>query len=281
MIAPAAHHEQLVKLSKCIKVLGSAWQEALQELHNAQRNMLELNSITINSAIRSCALAGEWQQALWMLSQMTNGNLEPDVISFMVAMTSCKREQRWPEAILVLADAQDSAVSMDKSLCTTAVSICSKANSWEKALVTFHTASHHGIRADNSMHNSLVVTGGKDGDSPWTNSVEQLATMRQLDVPRSAMSFGSMISCCGNCGEWTGSIAFLHEMHLALGLTLPACTSAVIACVKGREGGSALRLLDQMVVSQLLPTLVTYGGALAAARDDWATALSLFQHLRL
>ncbi|CAL1171564.1 unnamed protein product [Cladocopium goreaui] len=66
----------LVKLSKCIKVLGSAWQEALQELHNAQRNMLELNSITINSAIRSCALAGEWQQALWMLSQMTNGNLE-------------------------------------------------------------------------------------------------------------------------------------------------------------------------------------------------------------
>lgn len=281
MIAPAAHHEQLVKLSKCIKVLGSAWQEALQELHNAQRNMLELNSITINSAIRSCALAGEWQQALWMLSQMTNGNLEPDVISFTVAMTSCKREQRWPEAILVLADAQDSAVSMDKSLCTTAVSICSKANSWEKALVTFHTASHHGIRADNSMHNSLVVTGGKDGDSPWTNSVEQLAIMRELDVPRSAMSFGSMISCCGNCGEWTGSIAFLHEMHLALGLTLPACTSAVIACVKGREGGSALRLLDQMVVSQLLPTLVTYGGALAAARDDWATALSLFQHLRL
>jgi len=191
-------------------------------------------------------------------------------------MTSCKQEQRWPEAILLLGDATDSSTPIDQSLCTTTVSICSKA-AWERALVVFHTASRHRIQAHHSMHNSLVASSG----GAWERCVTELTTMQQLDIERSPISFGSMISCCGNCAHWTGSLAFLQKMHEDLGLSLPACTSAVIACVGAKEGGRALRLLDRMVVSQILPTLVTYGGALVAAREDWSTALALFAHLPL
>eukprot|EP00434_Breviolum_minutum_P043890 symbB.v1.2.039143.t1/scaffold6369.1/size18677/3 len=160
----------------------------------------------------------------------------PDVISYTVAMTSCKQEQRWPEAILLLGDATDSFTPIDQSLCTTTVSICSKA-AWERALVVFHTASRHRIQAHHSMHNSLVASSG----GAWERCVTELTTMQQLDIERSPISFGSMISCCGNCAHWTGSLAFLQKMHEDLGLSLPACTSAVIACVGAKEGGRALR----------------------------------------
>ncbi|CAK9078452.1 unnamed protein product [Durusdinium trenchii] len=278
-----------------IKALGrtEAWEQALQRLFDAKENNLELNVITFNCAIGACARAGKSKQVLLMLAEMVKSEIEADHFIYFNALSSCKRQRdQWPQALSFLLAAACSGITLEKGGYTEAVTMCSRAGVWRKAWEVFDEAVSRGVRPNTILRNSLVATHGEKGGEwlrvrpkpsrfRWPQAQAQLTEMQRSSIRLDQNSFASMLACCGDSAHWTGAIYFLDRMHQAVALTLPACTAAVIACVRSGEGPRGLRLLQQMVVSQILPDKVLYGGALAAAKgiEDWPMALSLMNHL--
>ncbi|CAJ1460127.1 unnamed protein product [Effrenium voratum] len=250
-----------------------AWQEALRCLLDAEKTLLQLSTIHINAAASACARAGERQQVAALLHEIWDRALQADVISYSAVMTSQKADSQWPEVLHLLNEVESNAIVPDNPLCTSAVSACSKSAAWAEALL----ALRPGIRPDTSLLNSLAKAPKGDTPGLWTRSAEQLAIMRQLAIPLNPLSFGSALVACGH--DWTAALELLQGMHQSVGLTLPACSSTVVACVRSHMTDIALRLLDQMVVSQMLPTMFTYGSALGAAAD-WLAALAILDHMR-
>ncbi|CAJ1367618.1 unnamed protein product, partial [Effrenium voratum] len=134
---------QLVATSKAITACekGSTWPAALQLLHAAAREKLQLDTIIMNSAISACEKGGAWQQALLLLTSFPKRQLlRDDVISFNAAISACEKADHWRLALHLLEKTWRTKLRASIITFNAAISACGKGLQWQTAIALMQEA---------------------------------------------------------------------------------------------------------------------------------------------
>merc|ERR1711879_965309 len=92
------------------------------------------------------------------------------------------------------------------------------------------------------------------------------------------MTYTTVISACGKCGQWQEALTLLEEMHRGrLESNAVSHNAAISACQKAKETAKALQSFQKMRQRFLGPDTITYSSAISACEQDvdWQQALHL------
>lgn len=211
-----------------------------------------------NAAIDACARARpvRLDTSFEILQFVTNGapRLRPNVYTFGALMNAISRAGQVDTAVKLLESMEkESGVSPNAVVYQSAVTAAANAEPArpDVALQLLERARAANVPLTVIGYNAAITAASRAAD--WKLAVKLLRTM-QLAEPGStlpqpdAVTYGTVMAACENCGEWRQVLQLGDEMQSTAGLSLDgmAITSALHACQQLGLASMAVNYLDLM-----------------------------------
>ncbi|CAJ1401389.1 unnamed protein product [Effrenium voratum] len=276
---------QLVATSKAITACekGSTWPAALQLLHAAAREKLQLDTIIMNSAISACEKGGAWQQALLLLTSFPKRQLLRDVISFNAAISACEKGDHWRLALHLLGETWRTKLRASIITFNAAISACGKGLQWQTAIALMQEAKEGQLEA--SIVSFSACIAACEAGQQWVAALDLLTALQDEHLSSNEVPWNSAISACSISGNWPLSLELLGAMQRkAVTPDVYSYTAVISGYGHGElwdaQWQQAMHLFAELCARHQ-PNIVSYGAAVSACEKgaQWQIALALLQEL--
>lgn len=257
------------------------WQMALITAEELMLFGPEPDSITLNTAVSTCASARAWRAAVSTINVAQRWlDVIPDSISLNTAMSACERAQEW-EYSLALFYCEMPRLRIEPTLVSfnAAISTCAAAGLWQAALHLLESMSGCRLRPDVVSCNSVLTSCGRGFE--WRRAVQLLRTMQTLEEPRpDLVSFNTALAAVANSrerGDWERALALLEAMQKERLLPdLISFNTAMDTCTGSQRWEVVLQLLEDLRQHGLRADLHTATAAASACAHGEQWQLGLF-----
>eukprot|EP00434_Breviolum_minutum_P045043 symbB.v1.2.040304.t1/scaffold7134.1/size13104/1 len=246
-------------ISSCAKSMNWLW--AMQLLDDLQQSELETDGISFNAALSAAA---GWQTAFRLLEQMDLCQLQRDIVSFNAAISACD----WQHALMLLEKMQCLLMQPQTITCSSAITSCGLEGRWEEALHLFESLDHPDLIALNAL-----ISACEKG-AAWQAALDLTFVTLPSSLRANLITYNAALSACEKSGQWQHALAILAQLSDKDAISYNACISA---CGGVSQWQPALLLMSE-VQSQGLADVVTCAASVDACSQAglWQQALLIF-----
>ncbi|CAM9780566.1 unnamed protein product, partial [Hapterophycus canaliculatus] len=217
------------------------------------------DSVSFNSAMEACAIAGRWREGVELLPRMLEVGVRPNVCSYAAHLACLRAGGLWERALLVLeemsAGREGGGVKPDLGCYAAVMSTLGEVGKWEQALDLLRLLQRQGVARATAWAAEQGVGQGGEPAGAASFDAERLAA------------------------EATGGRAGISSSPSA-GPNLVCYNAALAACAKAREGTAALDLLEEMEGRGIFDT-ASFNCAMLACRGkgQWQKATAILDRM--
>lgn len=260
----------------CAKATQWRWAQELFGVPETVR--LQHSLVLCNSVLSACRdgrdARASWPRGLQLLQAARRMALRPDVVSHSTALLGCS--ENWPWSLQLLELAEANQIGFNSAL--TAL----RSDAWDMAselLQNMQQCSH----LPDVFAFTIAIGFNTDSDTCWRQGMEMMEMlMEESQVKPNSATLNSLIETCERSCEWPLTLWLLHGHQLPRA-TAVTYSAAMMTCIQGSLWTLALQLLEEMRQVGLQRDLVALGSGLAAAEmgREWRTGLDILQQLFL
>eukprot|EP00434_Breviolum_minutum_P015400 symbB.v1.2.013570.t1/scaffold963.1/size148485/10 len=237
----------LVTFGAAIAACGKRWQMALCLREDMSQARLEVNIISCNSVMNSCAEESQWEMAIQLLAQIRKDKLLPTVVSQNTLLLALANGNEWQTALDVLKQ----MLEKDESSYNTVIDALAQVGQWERSLCILQVMLEETVRPNRISFNSAVNACANDGS--WLMALALLERMEKEQLELNAIGLSSAVTACSRGRQWAMALDILHAVQAQQALPdTMSCNSAIKAC-----GGQWWRIFD-LLCCMPFPDLITY-----------------------
>ncbi|CAL1143550.1 unnamed protein product [Cladocopium goreaui] len=298
--APKQSFKPFFKALKESKSRGD-WFKALNVLHQARRQGLELNKVLTTSALSSCAGAAssaetaprlrgaeplaQWRWAVNLLESMRQAELETNLFAWSACVSACEKSQLsqkdvlsrdlWSLGLQFLAKAASEDCGVNVVPTSAAIACCEKTRrcgQWDRAIHLLQQMPTSSVEANVISLGAVLSSCQKS--FCWGTTLELLGAAKQRGLQPNTIVVNAAISVCQKFQTWEAALELLGPNSSAVSFG---------AALGAFEPGSwfwSLQLFTCMTQQTLQPMVSTWNSALSSASAKWRWASEILGRIR-
>ncbi|CAJ1396021.1 unnamed protein product [Effrenium voratum] len=169
--------------TRAMAACDQKWQVSLTMMSNMAVLSLEVDQVTCNSALSSCARVAAWATTVSMMRFGT------DQATLSTCRGACAKVAKWELPLELLDASLGLRVCPDVIDFGVTLSACEKAGHWQRSLDLIGSISKDALQPDRASFHSCM------GSASWTVSLQELAVMASVLTP-TVTSYNIAISTC-------------------------------------------------------------------------------------
>eukprot|EP00435_Cladocopium_sp_Y103_P024540 s3347_g6.t1 len=277
------------------------WFKALNVLHQARRQGLELNKVLTTSALASCAGAASaaalrprlrgaeprarWRWAVNLLEAMRHAELETNLFAWSACVSACEKSQLsqkdvlsrdlWSLGLQLLAKAASEDCGVNVVPISAAIACCEKTRrcgQWDRAIHLLRQMPKSSVEANVISLGAVLSSCQKS--LCWGATLELLGAAKQRGLQPNTIVVNAAISVCQKFQTWEAALELLGPNSSAVSFG---------AALGAFEPGSwfwSLQLFTCMTQQTLQPMVSTWNSALSSTSAKWRWATEILGRIR-
>ena len=207
----------------------NCYNEILKLFYEIIQNKVERNAAIYGVTMTAVEKLGEWKLAITLLQSMRKDNIIATTVMYNSAIAVCGKQNQFDECKQLLIDMKLNNVSRSLTTYNLLIGACKPQGKWRFAVKYLND-----IRKDNNTDlNGVILSGGSKLEpntatytmtistcveaKEWGLALELLTEMEELDIPRTSVTYHSVIEALDAADE-TVRAELVYQSALRTGI---------------------------------------------------------------